>query len=223
MSATPIAIPTGKPGELLIPALGRTFQQVELREDDVYDTIAIPAGNITAGTEFEVFRDINQKFEQHTNLPQSRRIASGDEVAVYRVGVHPREAHGNVNPAFTTYRQVLANGLLDLKFNRRVISAGPLVKYPTGYGISGFSNETAAAGIASASIGVPSVAAAPTLFVPQQLKDDDDIICKIRFPDAQWLAQTAGGLGTYTVPVVGTGGLLLTVFLRGVIKSPLGK
>lgn len=220
MSSMPIAVPTGKPGELYIPALGRSFQQVELREDDVFDTIAIPSGTVTAGTEFEVFRDISQKFEQHCNLPQSRRIAAGDEVAVYRVGVHPREAHGATNPAFTTYRQVIGNGLLDLKFNRRVISQGPLVKYPTGYGISGFSNEAAAAGISAASIGVPSIAAAPTLFVPQQLKDNDDIICKIRFPDAQWLVTP---LGSYTAPSVGAGGVLLSVFLRGVIKSPLGK
>lgn len=211
-----IAVPTSKPGELFIPALGKAIQQVELREDDVYDTVFIPAAAIANGTEFIFFRDIQNKNDQHCNLPQSGRIAAGDEVAVFRVGVHPREGIGNVLTAFADYKRLVANAALDLRFNRRIISQGPVVKYPSGYGLSGFSNEVAAAGIAAASIGVPSVAAAPTLFVPQQLRDNDDIQCKMRFNDAAWVP------GGYTAPTMGSA-MAVSLFLRGVIKSPLGK
>lgn len=212
-----IAVPTGVPGELFIPALGKKFQQVELREDDVYDTVRIPAAAVAAGTEFEFFRDTQGKNEQHTNLPQPRRIQSGDEVAVYRIGLHPREALGVTLPLTADIKQLVGNGHLLMKFNRRVITDGPAIKYPTGYGLSGFSDVGAATpGNGAVSIGVPSVAAAPTLFVPQQLKDNDDIICKLRFPDA------TGWYATYTVPTVATT-LAMSVFLRGVIKSPLGK
>jgi hypothetical protein len=211
-----IATPTGNPGELYIPALGKKFQQVELREDDVYDTIQIPGATIAAGTEFELFRDIQGKNEQHTNLPQSRRIQAGDEVAVFRIGVHPREALGNVLSTTVDSRKVFGNAHFILKFNRRVISDGPAIKYPSGYGLSGFSNEVAAAGVNAISVGVPSVAAAPTLFVPQQLKDNDDILCKLRFPDA------AGWFAAYAPPTITTA-FPVSVFLRGVIKAPLGK
>lgn len=210
-----IAVPTKNPGELYIPALGKTFQQVELREDDVFDTIQMVAGAIAAGTEYQFFRNVEDKNEQHTNIPQPRRIAAGDEVAVFRIGVHPREAQGNVLPATTDVKKVFGNAHLILKFNKRIITDGPAIKYPTGYGLSGSSNEVAAAGIAFHSVGVPSVGASPTLFVPQQLRDDDDITAKLRFPDASWVTG-------YVVPTT-AGDLLISLFLRGVIKSPLGK
>lgn len=210
-----IAVPTKNAGELYIPALGKTFQQVELREDDVFDTIQMVAGAVAAGTEYQFFRNVEDKNEQHTNIPQPRRIAAGDEVAVFRIGIHPREAQGNVLPATVDVKKVFGNAHLILKFNKRVITDGPAIKYPSGYGLSGSSNEAAAAGIAFHSVGVPSVAASPTLFVPQQLKDDDDISCKLRFPDAAWVTG-------YVVPTT-AGDLLISMFLRGVIKSPLGK
>jgi hypothetical protein len=210
-----IAIPTKNPGELLIPALGRTFQQVELREDDVFDTVQLESGAIAAGTELEWFRNVEDKNEQHTNIPQPRRIASGDEVAVFRIGVHPREAQGDILPTTLDVKKVFGNAHVLVKFNKRIITDGPAIKYPSGYGLSGSSNEVAAAGIAFHSVGVPSAAASPTLFVPQQLKDNDDITAKLRFPAAAWVAG-------YTVPTTAND-LLVSIFLRGVIKSPLGK
>jgi hypothetical protein len=209
-----LVVPTKNPGELFIPALGKTVQQVELREDDIYDTVQV-FGAIAAGTEYEFFRDIQNKNEQHTNIPQSRRIQAGDEVAVFRIGIHPRAALGATQADVSDIKQIVENGHLDLRFNRRIITSGPAVKYPSGYGLSGFSNATP--GSAAVSVGVPSVAAAPTLFVPQQLKDNDDIICKLRFPGAAWTT-------SYAPPTVSAApGLAVSVFLRGVIKSPLGK
>lgn len=219
-----IAVPTGNPGELFIPALGKKFQQVELREDDVYDTILVPVGAQAAGTEYEFFRDLQNKNEQHTNLPQARRIQAGDEVAVFRIGLYPRNKVGATHVPVNDIAQIVENAHFVLKFNRRVIADGPALKFPTGYGMSGMSDLGAATpGNQFASVGVPSIAAAPTLFVPQQLKDNDDIICKLRFPGASWV-DAANGAGGYTVPTLtGADGCPVSTFLRGVIKSPLGK
>lgn len=213
-----IAVPTKNPGELYIPALGKTFKQVELREDDVYDTIEVwgtalgSGGAIAAGREFKFFDTITNKNEQHNNLPNPGRIQSGDEVAVFRIGLHPREAIGNTLPVFNDYRKVLGNGHLEVKFNRRVITTGPCIKYPSGYGMAGFSDETAATAV---SVGVPSAAGSPTLFVPQQLTDTDGIVAKLRFPDASWFT-------SYSVASL-AGTLAATLFLHGVMKAPLGK
>lgn len=212
MAGSAIAVPGKNPGEVYIPALGKSFRQVELREDDVIDSIETGTSTINAGTEYVVFRDIDNKNEQHTNLGSSKRIASGDEVAVFRIGVHLREAQGNTLPVFNDYRKILGNAVLDLKFNRRLITNGPLIKYPSGYGVGGFSDETGATAV---SIGVPSSAAAPTLFVPQQLTDTDDLNGKIQFKDAAWLT-------SYALPVL-AGRVVMTVFLHGVMKAPLGK
>lgn len=213
-----VAIPTDRPGELYIPALGKKFQQVELREDDVFDTVQVPTGAIAAGTEFEFFRDIQNKNEQHTNIPQSRRIQAGDEVAVFRIGLYPRSKTGATHAVVADIAQLVDNGHFVLNFNRRIITSGPAFKYPTGYGLSGMSDlGGVAAGNQFASLGVPSVAAAPTLFVPQQLRDNDDIICKLRFPAASWVTG-------YDAPTLtSVDGVLVSAMLRGVIKSPLGK
>lgn len=213
-----IAVPTDRPGELYIPALGKKFQQVELREDDVFDTVQLASGAIAKGAEYEFFRDIQNKNEQHTNIPQSRRIQAGDEVAVFRIGLYPRNRVGATAALATDIMQVVENAHFILKFNRRIVTDGPALKYPTGYGMSGFSDLGAATpGNQAVSIGVPSVAAAPTLFVPQQLRDNDDIVCKLRFPDAAWVAG-------YDAPTLASvDGVLVSAFLRGVIKSPLGK
>lgn len=212
MAQSNIAIPGKNPGEVHIPALGKTFKQVELREDDVYDTIETGTGSINTGTEYEWFKNLDNKNEQHNNLPSPRQIQSGDEVAVFRIGVHPREASGNTLPVFNDYRKIIGNAHVEVKFNRRLITSGPAVKYPSGLGIAGFSDETGATAV---SVGVPSAAAAPVLFVPQQLKDDDNIYAKLRFPDASWLT-------SYTAPSL-AGRVTVSMFLRGVMKAPLGK
>ena len=214
----PIAVPTKNPGEVFIPALGKAFQQIELREDDVYDTIVVASGAQAAGTEYIYFRDVSDKFELDTNLPQTRRIQAGDEVAVFRIGLHPRESLGNTLPIFNDYRKIFSTSALEVKFNRRVITEGPSIKYPTGYGLGGFSDETGATAV---SVGVPSIAAAPTLFVPQQLKDNDDLSGKLRFPNGNsnaWAIAAA----SYTAPTLG-GAVRVSLFLHGVMKAPLGK
>lgn len=213
-----IAVPTQNPGELYIPALGKTFKQVELREDDVFDTVEVygtalgATGTIAAGRELKFFDTVTNKNEQHTNLPRQGKIQAGDEVAVFRIGLHPREAIGNDLPLFNDYRKVLGNAQLELKFNRRVIASGPAIKFPSGYGMGGFSDETGATAV---SVGVPSAAASPTLFVPQQLKDSDDIVGKLRFPDASWYT-------TYTAPSLGSR-MAISLLMHGVMKAPLGK
>lgn len=212
MANMPVAIPGKDPGEVIIPALGRSFKQIELREDDIYDTVEVASGSLTAGTELILFRDLTNKNEQHTSLKASRRIPSGDEAAVFRVGVYPRGAVGNSVPVFADLKKITENAVLDLSFNRRMVTQGPALKYQSGYGIGGSSTESGATGFA---IGVPSAAAAPTLFVPQQLKDDDDINGKLRFPGGSWTT-------SYAVPVL-AGNNAVTVFLHAVIKSPLGK
>lgn len=206
-----IAIPTNKPGEVYIPALGKTFQQIELREDDVYDTVLISSGS-QANLVYTFWRDIQNKDLQDCNLPNPSRIQSGDEVAIFRIGIHPRESVGNTLPVFADYRKVIGQAHLEVVFNRRPITSGPIVKYPSGLGMGGYSDET---GSTAVSIGVPSVAAAPTLFVPQQLKDDDDVKSKLRFLPASWIS------GFTEAVTAGT--LRVSLFLHGVMKNPLGK
>ena len=44
------AIPVkGKPGTLYIPAIGKEVTQIDSREDDIYDSVGVASGLVTAG------------------------------------------------------------------------------------------------------------------------------------------------------------------------------
>jgi hypothetical protein len=64
--------------------------------------------------------------------------------------------------------------------------------------------------------GVPSAAAAPQLLVVQPIADDDDLNGEIKFFDNSWLP---GGSSLPTTALVSG----YTIYLHGVVKSPLGK
>lgn len=209
----PLAVPGKEPGEILIPMLGRSFKQIELREDDIFDTVQIASGSV-ASTKLELFDVVADKNLQHKSFSQAHKLPAGDEAAVFRVGIHVRATNGNVVQSAADFKKIYESGALTLLFNRRLITEGPLLKYQSGYGVYGSSMET---GVNSnvMSNGVPSAAAAPTLFVPQQLTDKDDVKGNIEFPTAAWVTSyTAASLDARN---------LISIFLRSVIKSPLGK
>ena len=207
-----IAVPTKNAGELFIPALGRTIQQIEWREDDFYDAVQAPA-TITAGTTLELFRDLAAKNLQHTNLRTQRRIPAGSELLLARVGVHLAQAFGDTLPTDADLIKVAHDATLSFKINDRLITEGPLFKFQSGYGMTGSTTRT---GTGVVTTGVPSAAAAPSLFVAQPVGDTDDLNGQIVFPDNSWL----GGGTAMPVPSVR---VVAQCFLHGIIKKPQGK
>lgn len=211
--ASPIAIPGKNPGELYLPQLNKTIAQTESREDDVYDTVEQLSGAATAGTKLSAFKTITNKNNQHTNLTTIRRIAAGDEFFMNRVGCHVRQAMGNTVAVDSDVILAAENMDLSFKLGRRLVTEGPLLKYQSGYGVVGMTNRNAT-GIVT--IGVASYAAAPQLLVVQPVTDTDDLIADIFINDNSWIN---GGSAMPTF----TNKTYVTVFLHGVIKSPLGK
>ena len=210
--ANEIAVPTGKPGELFIPALGRTIQQIEWREDDVYDSVTQASGAITAGTELVLFRDLTNKNLPHTNLTQARKIKANSEFIISRVGVVIAQAFSNTLVALPDILKVAYAGTLTFQIGDRLVTEGPLWKYQTGYGITGGSTET---NVSTATTGVPSAAAAPQMLVAQSVSDKDDLVGTINFKGDTWVT------GTSAMPTT-AGRTVFTVVAHGLIKKPQG-
>jgi hypothetical protein len=210
--AAPLIQATAKAGEYLIAALGRTVKLVEWREDDFYDTVVQVAGAITAGTQLVLFRDVQTKSRQHCNLVNPSRIPSGAEMVMNRVGVLINQAFGNVVAAGGDIMKIAYGGSFTFNLNQtRLIAQGPLVKFQTGYGITGATTDTTAN---SFTTGVPSASAAPQLLVAQPITSTDDLGGEVRFESAAWAAGFA--MPTTTV-LIG-----ITAFLHGLIKRPIG-
>jgi len=201
------------PGELFIPSLNQTIKLVEWREDDFYDTIEVGATTPGAGSSFDFFRDLNQKNIQHTNLKTPRRIPSGSEFIMTRIGLLIHQAVGDTVVKDTDMIKLAYAASLTFKINDRLISEGPAVKYQSGLGVSGATPQTAPGVV---TLGVPSAAAAPSLLVAQTVTSEDDLGAVLTFANNAWIA-AGSSMPTFTVRP------LVSLMLHGLIKKPATK
>ena len=171
-------------GTFFIPALDKKIKIVEWHEGDVYDTVAIPAGAVAAGTNFQFFNNIQNKDPIDTNITTPNKIGAGDEMIVNRIGMYVHNAVGQIIPTPTTMKQVYECGYAEFKINRKLVAEGWLMAFPSGYGLAGNTTE-ANQGIVSN--GVASTAAAMTLARPQLITTDHDLFGMLRFQQRAWI------------------------------------
>jgi hypothetical protein len=210
MAGNPV-VPGQRAGELFIPSLNQTIQLVEWREGDFYDTIQTSASP-TAGVQYEFFRDLSNKNLQHTNFKKQRNIPSGTTLIMTRIGVMVNQALGANLALDVEMLKILHAATLSFKINDRLITEGPLVVYPSGYGVTGSTTRTNTGVVTN---GVPSVAAAPNLLVAQNVKESDDLTATVTFFDNSWIT------GGSSIPTF-TNGPGITLFCHGLIKKPQG-
>jgi len=211
MNQVPLLQPTGNAGEYLIPALGQKVKLVKWKEDDYFDTVYRALGAITAGTKLKFFTDsVTSKNLQHTNFAQQRRINSGSDMVMSRVGILICQATGNVITDGDDILKAAYSASIQFKIGKeRIVAEGPLVKYQTGLGMTGSTVKNNAAVLTT---GVPSAAAAPQLLVAQPITDKDDLYADLAFEDGTGLN------AAYVMPTM-TGVTSYSIFLHGLIKG----
>lgn len=212
MATSTLVQPGPDAGTLIIPSLGKTIKLVEWREDDFVDTVQTDASP-TSGAQYEFFRDLAGKNVQHCNLKTPRKIPSGSELILTRIGLLVHQGFGNTLVTDSDTVKLAYNASLTFKINDRLISEGIAVKYQSGYGVTGSTTRTSTGMV---TLGVPSAAAAPSLLVAQSVKDDDDLVSTLDFKSNGWLA---GGAAMPTF----TQGMVVSLLLHGLIKKPQGK
>lgn len=214
MNQVPLLQPTGNAGEYLIPALGQKVKLVKWKEDDYYDTVYRALGAIAAGVKLKFFTDtVTSKNLQHTNLAQQRRINSGSDMVMSRVGILINQATGNVVTDGDDMLKCAYAASIQFKIGKeRIVAEGPLVKFQTGLGMTG---ATTINNRGVYTTGVPSAAAAPQLLVAQPIKDSDDLYGDLTFEDGTGLN------AAYVMPTT-TGVTSFSIYLHGLIKDPSG-
>lgn len=206
----------GRPGKFLDTSSGKVLDISDYREDDKYDTVAIPAGTIVAGTEFVFYRDIQQKRAVDTNFSQTSRLSAGEEMIIDRVGLAFRLATGNILPTPSDIKRVVENSFYRVEINRLLLIEGPAIKFPTGYGLWGQTQET---GQGIVSVGSPATAAAAKLIKTQLITASHEVQAYLTFFDRNWpgfaaaVPNQADRQPTIDNPLVVTG------YLHGLIKS----
>lgn len=202
-----------RPGELFIEELGRVIRITKTREGTYYDTVEFASGAQTKGDEKVLYRDLSNKFSQHSNIARNGKLPNNVEMAVYRTGIMALQASANVIAVPRDILKLAYAVVLKFEINDRVIVDNyPLYLLPTGFGVSGMTNENNT-GIVT--IGVPSAAAAPQLFQPQPLFTGDDIVASLFVKDNLWLT---GGSSMANF----TNAVQTTHHIYGVIKQAIG-
>ena len=205
----------GEPGKFIDTVTKVEYDISEMREDDKYDTVFIPAGAIAPGAAFIFFRDLAGKFLIDTNLNLQARISHGEEMIIDRVGMQTRAATGNLLPTPSDVKKILEDAYFRLEVNRLLYIEGPLIKMPSGYGVYG---NTVEAGQGVVSNGVPSTAAASRLSQTQLLTSDHEFVGNMSFFTRAWT-----GLAVVDfMPTLATG-TLVTCWLHGLIKAATSK
>lgn len=206
-----MAVQQVKPGEFLVPELGRVIRITDVRQDDFYDTVAIPAALFTAGTQYKPFDSISGKGKQNCNVTTARRIPGRNRFNLLRVGFVLRQAAGATLALAADLIRTYEAGALKFSINTRLVTEGPFIKYQSGYGITGQSTENA---VSLITLGTASQVAAPKFIAAQPINDEDDLDCELNFPGtASWDSNVA-------MPTT-TARMHASVFLHGIIEKPI--
>lgn len=206
----------GQPGLFRDSDTGTIVNIRDFRESDLYDTILIPAGVITAGTQFIFFQDVQQKRDVDTNLKTPRKLSAGESMVLDRIGLYVRLATGNVLTFPRDIKKILECGFYKLSINSILQDSGPAIKFPSGYGLYGQTTETDT-GIVS--LGVPATASAARLVKKQLLNQNHELDGIFEFSARRWL--TTLGLA-YDDPEIDQP-VLITNYLHGLFRAAVTK
>lgn len=206
-----MAVQQVKPGEFLVPELGRVIRITDVRQDDFYDTVALGTAQLTAGQQLKPFDSVSSKGRQFCNLTTARRIPGRNRFNLLRTGYMIRHAAGAALALAADMIRLYEAGSLKFSINTRLLTEGPLVKYQSGYGLSGTSTE---ADVSLITLGPASHVAAPKYLAAQPINDEDDLDCEINYQSiVAW--DSASALPTPTART------FHSIFLHGIIEKPI--
>jgi len=204
----------------------------DFREGDKYDNIAIPTGTIQQGAEFLFFQDIQGKRETDTNLRTPSKLSAGESMVLDRIGLYVRSSTGVAFTVPQDVKSIMDNAFYRLEINGLLQDEGPAIKFPSGYGLYGQTNES---GQGIVSVGVPATASASKLLKKQLLNQNHEIIGRLRFDQRPWLTGGANPLFATAAainPTITTqaatqpasnAAVLVTNFLHGLIRAAVSK
>lgn len=215
--ASPIKPVRGQAGTFVVAGTNTVIKLVEWREDNVYDTVELaPTGTLTptAGATYEFFDSLANKKKRDTNLNKAHALPAGWELIITKMGCYFQLAAGNNLQTPADAKKFYENYSVVAKINDTPIADGWVLGYQTGIGLYGQTTENAQGVIAP---GTPSIGAAPTLLVPQEVNDSHDIRATLYADSMSWSTTNPAQPTFSSAP-----GFCKFIF-RGFLKRPLSK
>jgi len=167
----------GVPGGLLVD--GRPKILTEVYEGYKYDTVNChnSGSAFASGQQFTFFRDLANKELSATNFTQQRRISRGEEFDIKTIGLHisPLNTTWHASTGFgdpIDFAWMVQNMYLNIRINKKDVSEGLAMFYPSGYGAVGSPNQAASNVCTN---GVASPAAVRPLYKTISINSDHDV------------------------------------------------
>lgn len=193
----------------------------------LYDTVFIAAAgpvaaNLAGRAPDTFFDNIQGKSMVDCNLRTPSRLPAGQAMEVESIGVYIPKSFGiyrwgvedaalNLTP---DEQLILENGFLEVKFGERIICQGPLVLFPSGFGVAGSLAPVAAPGVNAigASLvtnGTPATKLQHDLVDPETLTENTMITASISWLPRAWAVAAAVqpqliGIGSIKLILMGT-------------------
>lgn len=206
----------GQPGKFVVAGTNEVITILEYRDDIVYDTVNVQTGttSTTFNNELLFFDNLANKKKRDTNFLQAHKIPQNWEVIIMKLGIYAHMVTGNTAWTPLDLKKIYENASLYVDVNEQPIADGWCMGYQTGMGLAGQTMET---GQGIVSLGTPSVAAAPTLLVPQKLINDHYVGGKLKFDDVSLWPTTV-----FTAGSLSAGGDVKLIF-KGFVKRTTTK
>jgi hypothetical protein len=211
------------PGRVYAEVNGQTIaaDMKNVRDAVLYDTVELANGAQSEGKTYHFFRDIDSKDLVDTNITTARRLATGEKMKIFQIGVYIPNYTGNKQCTPPDFLKILDNAFLSVKLNKQLIAEGPVVTFPSGFGPTGaLGVEGAATGPASRVVdgvltnGVPATKMMYNLLKPQDIWSEFDIDASLTFYARDWL--TSAGYSSDEMPTL-AGYPTVKLFLRGLL------
>lgn len=218
-------VPTNRPGEFAIPALGVKIALKDWEEKDLYDTIVLPGGtSLTNASKLEFFTNVQGKRKGiDTNLRKNAQTPARHELIVLKPGIFVKPKWGTAIPEMADQLSVYEEGTYLLDKNQKPqVTVTHLWRMATGYGFVAYGVDLAAPGVtvAPGSLGVASPAAIPPLLVPFAINPDDDFEVDLEFEGSlAGLAVPGVGAPAFTSHTLAANTPIMAI-LHGFVKSP---
>ena len=194
-----------RPGLYFNTDTKKYFSIVEYYDGEKYDTVAQASGAISSGAILNLFRDLANKDKNDSNFDTARRISKGEEMLVKRIGSECQSAFGNTLTVPADARKVLWGAYLNVKINKIEVAEGPLVMFPSGYGVYGSTTENNTGVVSN---GIPSTASQRPLEKIHEITSEHDISGTVTFFDHSWDAANMPTLAGKVHIRVSLGGLI---------------
>lgn len=206
----PIKAVVGKPGKFFDPKSKKLYDISQAYEGDKYDSVYVPLGAQTPGTQYLFFQNLQNKTRIDTNFKTQNRLDPNERMVLERMGIYVHTAMGSVLALSGDIRQVMENGYVKVTVNDDNLWEGVASWLPTGYGLYGQSMEAAST---FATVGVPSTAGAARLRRKQMLTTEHSLGGELSF-----LARL-GWIAGYANPTT-VGPIVAKLVFHGPISRP---